>query len=55
MPVIFHSRWRLSIPIAFILLALTVSLVFTLASKGFTESEIDRMSKQNPAQLLGLR
>ncbi len=38
MPVIFHSRWRLSIPIALILLALIVSLVFTLVYRGFTHA-----------------
>ena len=38
MSVIFRSRWRLSIPIALILLALIVSLVFTLASRGFTHA-----------------
>src|SRR6266581_1816723 len=38
MPVIFHSRWRLSIPIALALLALIVSLVFTLVYRGFTHA-----------------
>src|SRR5215471_20585199 len=38
MAAISHARWRLSIPIALILLALIVSLVFTLASKGFTQA-----------------
>jgi Neuraminidase (sialidase) len=38
MPVIFHSRWRLSIPIALALLALIVSLVFTLVYRGFTQA-----------------
>src|SRR5205823_6110298 len=38
MPVIFHSRWRLSIPIALILLALIVSLVFAFVYKGFTHA-----------------
>ena len=38
MPVIFHSRWRLSIPIVLALLALIVSLVFTLVYRGFTHA-----------------
>lgn len=31
------------------------AFLVALREKGFTEQEIDRMSKQNPAQLLGLR
>jgi BNR repeat-like domain len=38
MPVILQSRWRLSIPIAFVLLALIVSLAFTLLSRGLTHA-----------------
>jgi hypothetical protein len=38
MPVIFHSRWRLRIPLALALLALIVSLVFTLIYRGFTQA-----------------
>ncbi len=38
MPVILQSRWRLSISIAFILLALIVSLAFTLLSRGLTHA-----------------
>src|SRR2546423_8435560 len=38
MPVIFHSRWRLSIPLALALLALILSLVFTLVYRGFTQA-----------------
>jgi hypothetical protein len=38
MTAISHARWRLSIPIVLILLALIVSLVFTLAAKGFTQA-----------------
>src|SRR5256714_1580679 len=45
MSVIFRSRWRLSIPIALILLALIVSLVFTLASRGFTHAATQATSE----------
>jgi predicted metal-dependent phosphotriesterase family hydrolase len=31
------------------------AFIAALRAKGFTEQELDRMSKQNPAQLLGLR
>ena len=29
--------------------------IAAMRARGFTETELDRMSKQNPAQLLGLR
>src|SRR5437763_1159499 len=45
MSVIFRSRWRLSIPIALILLALIVSLVYTLASRGFTHAATQAASE----------
>src|SRR5258708_13390467 len=38
MSVISRRRWRMSIPLALILLALIASLVFALSSRGFTHA-----------------
>src|SRR5260370_36667523 len=38
MSVMSRRRWRMSIPLALILLALIASLVFALSSRGFTHA-----------------